>query len=116
MKPGILCCVTLINCCLSASAETNSQITTLSFTLPTTQLRSMSPQEGQGKKVTEPQPPSETATLQIPDTPRLSTLREIASSEFDPGPPDKFSVSVRGSDLEMHVYKRLEEGGIPHAS
>ena len=112
MKPGIFCSAILINCCcLSASAETNSQVATLSFTLPTTQLRSMSPQEGQGKKVAEPQTSPETAILQIPDTPRLSTLREIASSEFDPGPTDRFSATVRGSDLEMQVYKRLEEGG-----
>ena len=109
MKPRIFCGSILICCWLPASAETNSA-TTLSFALPTAQLRTISPkEEAPVEKVAQESQPER--TLLILDVPRRTNLLHIASADFEPVAAEKFSVSVRGSALEMEVYRRLEEGG-----
>ena|SRR5215471_9479652 len=112
MNPGILCSAIIINCWWVASAETNSASMTLSFVLPTTQLRCIAPERAQGTNATEPQPQHpETNALQSISVLRWPTLDQLSSTEVEPVAADSFSVSVRGSDLEMQVCRRLEDGG-----
>jgi len=107
MKPRIFWSTIIVSCWLPASAETNNALT-LSFALPAAQLRSVRDKE-EAKKAEEVSQPER--TLQFLNTSGRTNLLEFAATEFEPVAEKTFSVSVRGSDLEMEVCKRLEEGG-----
>jgi len=104
MKTNVFLVVVAVAWCLRVAAETNSAPMGLAFALPCPQLR--------------PLARAEMKTVEVKEEPGLTGQGErsrlgarVVDEVQQTRGSDLFSISVRGSDLEMQVCRKLEEGG-----
>src|SRR3954469_10280116 len=109
MKPTALICALTLWRCLTSAAETNYAESPQLFTLPSLDLRS---------EPARPQKPAEetilsekSALLQAADLRFETHPADFANSESRPSWRDQYSIGTRLTELDMRVYRRLEEGG-----
>ena len=103
-------CGSVLCHCLIASAGTNPPPIAAVFSVPALRLRTVDPETNEDPGALAGAPDGESAS---------QTAIALASSDFtvvsltqaSTPSPDQFSLSARVSELEMQVYRRLDEGG-----
>jgi hypothetical protein len=110
MKAIALICVLTLGRCLASALDTNSLASGQIFSLPSLDLRGASVA---ASKPTDDSILSEKATSlqQSADLTPDRHPADFTQSETRPGWRDQYSLSTHMSELDMEVYKRLDEGG-----
>ena len=110
MKATVLICLLTLGRCLAPALETNSLGSAQLFSVPSLDLHSSTPS---AQKPADDSILSEKATS-LPDSADLTPITrpaDFAQPQTQPAWRDQFSLGTHMTELDMRVYKRLEEGG-----